>query len=177
MNIETSYKGCWFRSRLEARWAVIFDAIGAQWEYEEEGFDLPSGRYLPDFWISIQHSQFPNAGYWVEVKPKQLGSDSLVQACRLMGELTKSTKHSSIIVAGDPGDFWMIGCHRNRDGYGMSNRDSHDWLIPSRRAEFYALCLALRITDSRSFGDVGEAIRAARSARFEHGETPTGRNR
>lgn len=47
--IETRYKGYRFRSRLEARWAVFFDALGLKWEYEPEGFELPSGRYLPDF--------------------------------------------------------------------------------------------------------------------------------
>ena len=36
--IETKYKGCRFRSRLEARWAVFFDALGIKWWYEPEGF-------------------------------------------------------------------------------------------------------------------------------------------
>ncbi len=36
--IETKYKGCRFRSRLEARWAVFFDALGIKWRYEPEGF-------------------------------------------------------------------------------------------------------------------------------------------
>ena len=48
--IETFYKGYRFRSRLEARWAVFFDSLGIEWEYEPEGFQLPSGAcYLPDF--------------------------------------------------------------------------------------------------------------------------------
>ena len=29
--METRYKGCRFRSRLEARWAVFFDALGVRW--------------------------------------------------------------------------------------------------------------------------------------------------
>ena len=48
--IETEYNGHRFRSRLEARWAVFFDACGVKWEYEPEGFDLYNGdHYLPDF--------------------------------------------------------------------------------------------------------------------------------
>lgn len=48
--IETRYKGYRFRSRLEARWAVFFDALGIKWEYEPEGYDLgEAGWYLPDF--------------------------------------------------------------------------------------------------------------------------------
>ncbi len=50
--IETIYKGCKFRSRLEARWAVFFDNCNADWEYEPEGYDLGNGiYYLPDFLI------------------------------------------------------------------------------------------------------------------------------
>ena len=48
--IQTEYKGYLFRSRLEARWAVFFDACGVRWEYEPEGYDLGDGiYYLPDF--------------------------------------------------------------------------------------------------------------------------------
>lgn len=61
--IETKYKGYRFRSRLEARWAVFFDALALDWQYEPEGFDLGSaGWYLPDFYL-------PELELWVEVKP------------------------------------------------------------------------------------------------------------
>ena len=40
--IETRYNGYRFRSRLEARWAVFFDEMGIEYEYEIEGFDLVS---------------------------------------------------------------------------------------------------------------------------------------
>lgn len=60
--IETEYRGCRFRSRIEARWAVFFDALGIEWEYEREGYELgASGRYLPDFWL-------PEHRYWIEIK-------------------------------------------------------------------------------------------------------------
>jgi hypothetical protein len=51
--IDTEYKGYLFRSRLEARWAVFFDALGIKWEYEKEGYDLGElGWYLPDFYLT-----------------------------------------------------------------------------------------------------------------------------
>jgi hypothetical protein len=66
--IETRYKGCWFRSRLEARWAVFFDNIGCKWEYEPEGFNLGNRMYyLPDFLIHDVTGRF-NGDLWVEVK-------------------------------------------------------------------------------------------------------------
>jgi hypothetical protein len=59
--IETRYKGCRFRSRLEARWAVFFDGLGVDWRYEPQGFDLSGTYYLPDFWL-------PRQAAWFEVK-------------------------------------------------------------------------------------------------------------
>jgi hypothetical protein len=51
-----------FRSRIEARWAVFLDTLGLQWRYEWQGYDLGHGvYYLPDFWL-------PEAEFWVEVK-------------------------------------------------------------------------------------------------------------
>lgn len=64
--IETKYAGCKFRSRLEARWAVFFDAVGVIYKYENEGFEWNFNgrkeRYLPDFYL-------PEWGVYVEVKP------------------------------------------------------------------------------------------------------------
>jgi hypothetical protein len=60
--IQTRFKGYLFRSRLEARWAVFFDRCREQFIYEAEGFRLPSGPYLPDFYLQ-------NPPGFVEVKP------------------------------------------------------------------------------------------------------------
>lgn len=61
--IETVYKGFRFRSRLEARWAIFFDRLNLRYEYELEGFRLPSGAgYLPDFFL-------PDLDVHVEIKP------------------------------------------------------------------------------------------------------------
>ena len=61
--IDTFYKDYFFRSRLEARWAVYFDSLIVNWEYEPEGFVLENGvKYLPDFYI-------PSLDSYVEVKP------------------------------------------------------------------------------------------------------------
>lgn len=60
--IETVYNGYRFRSRLEARWAVFFDAMGIKYLYEPEGFEFEDGtRYLPDFYL-------PESKSWFEVK-------------------------------------------------------------------------------------------------------------
>jgi hypothetical protein len=68
--IETRYKGHRFRSRLEARWAVVFDAAGIEWRYEDQGYELEQtpllmenggSYYLPDFWL-------PQLNMFFEVK-------------------------------------------------------------------------------------------------------------
>ncbi len=59
--IETQYKGYRFRSRLEARWAVFFDALGIEWEYEPQGFNMDGVYYLPDFYLV-------NLNLWIETK-------------------------------------------------------------------------------------------------------------
>lgn len=57
--IPTLYRGVQFRSRLEARWAVMFDLMGWSWDYEP--FDAQG--YIPDFRINEQHPTI------IEVKP------------------------------------------------------------------------------------------------------------
>ena len=54
--IETVNKGFRFQSRLEARWAVLFDSIGREYRYEHEGFDLDGIRYLPDFFFTQKNT-------------------------------------------------------------------------------------------------------------------------
>ncbi len=59
--LETRYAGHRFRSRLEARWAVFFDALGIPWQYEPQGFQIGNDAYLPDFYLTQSRT-------WVEVK-------------------------------------------------------------------------------------------------------------
>lgn len=67
--IPTKYNGISFRSRLEARSAVLFDNLGLCWEYEPEGFNLPeNGWYLPDF--LIRKNEYIEKDLWVECKGK-----------------------------------------------------------------------------------------------------------
>lgn len=60
--LPSRYADCEFRSRLEARWAALFDLYDIEWIYEPEGFETPSVNYLPDFYL-------PGLRCYVEVKP------------------------------------------------------------------------------------------------------------
>jgi hypothetical protein len=60
--IETWFGGVLHRSRLEARWAVVFDRLGIITEYEPEGFTHGEECYLPDF-------RLVETGDFVSIKP------------------------------------------------------------------------------------------------------------
>lgn len=80
--IETEYKGFRFRSRQEARWAVFFDFLDVPWEYEIEGYELSSGRYLPDFWL-------PELDCFFEVKGSQPSESDIKKAIELSADSLK----------------------------------------------------------------------------------------
>jgi hypothetical protein len=63
--VETTYNGQTFRSRLEARWAIVFDLLDISWEYEPQLFRTPRGHYLPDFKIKVRSEK---KSCFVEVK-------------------------------------------------------------------------------------------------------------
>jgi hypothetical protein len=101
--IETYYKGYKFRSRLEARWAVFFDALCLKWQYEVDGFQLTNGEYyLPDFKIITINKQI----WWVEIKPLDDDGDGKLQQLRL----DHHAKHPNDfdtefeVLSGDPYD-------------------------------------------------------------------------
>lgn len=87
--IETSYSGFRFRSRIEARWAVFFNTLGIPFEYEKEGYVLPSGNYLPDFWLPAQDC-------FVEIK----GESPTNLEMEKVGDLVEATKKRAFIFFG-----------------------------------------------------------------------------
>lgn len=99
--IETEYNGYRFRSRLEARWAVFFDALKVEYQYELEGFDLYyNGKYLPDFFL-------PKSNAFIEVKPTykntELRLDLIDHVASLKAiELSLANKLITIIAFDDP---------------------------------------------------------------------------
>lgn len=165
--IETRYKGYRFRSRLEARWAVCFDALGLTWEYESEGYRLATGNYLPDFWFPRPNK--PKQGQFVEIKPHQIPSQHEVELCI---DLAQSSSKHVMIYCGDPMRFTMIfickdGKHFVTNGKKQQSRDDQD-----HDSANLIRCLAMDQGIDASPDAIRFAQVAARGARFEFGETP-----
>lgn len=154
--IETRYKGYRFRSRLEARWAVFFDSLGLKWEYEPEGFELPSGRYLPDFYLGNRQPDGSfKYGPWLEVK----GSPPTDTEVKRMCELCDATTCYGLIVAGLPdADQWL---RVHKDGV------VDDGTLPQAPD----CCMPLSEHLGTDWREYAHAAADARGARFEHGES------
>lgn len=175
--IETTYRGHRFRSRLEARWAVFFDALTIPWEYEPQGYVIDGRPYLPDFRIA--------ARWWVEVKGDetqldkpflQRAGEELAGGLIVLGPIPDppavdggSVEHDwywpllrdvdgpELVDVGfghwqksPEGRMWLSG------GGGAFHQDS-PWLTPQKGEPGYT--------------QGAHAYAAARSARFEHGQS------
>ncbi len=146
--IQTRYNGCRFRSRLEARYAVLFDHLEIKWDYEPEGFEFPDGRrYLPDFWLHIPGKE--GWGYWVEIKAVKPSSDEF----DLLKRVSRSTSHKAWFLLGTPSE----------DSRAV-NTDS------GRFSDFTACAPITMCAPTLTRSHVLDAIGAARSARFEFGD-------
>ena len=162
--IETEYRGYRFRSRLEARWAVFFDALNVEWVYEEEGFDLPSGWYLPDFRIRFQGTY----GFrpFIEIKPKGFITENPRGTEYFkMKDLVDASDDMGFILAGDPFDARM-----RREISILSPLNTDDWDHHlSVKVNAFMKDAFVPLLDLRNPTVFAAALKA-RQARFEHGE-------
>jgi len=95
--IETKYNGNLFRSLLEARWAIFFDALRIKYRYEQFSFDLQGTWYCPDFLL-------PNHHYWIEIKG-ECPSEESVRKAKLLA-LSKPTESVIILWGGLPDEAY-----------------------------------------------------------------------
>lgn len=208
--IETVYKGYRFRSRLEARYAVMFDALGLEWEYEPEGFDLGEvGYYLPDFFL-------PKLNVWIEIKGGKATDIELAKCSALFAGVTGEINASDGLMLGDPDLTITLFEKFTREAkelglisdvsagtvnwffdktYALNMSRTHVFLfegllddafmcVKSDCAQGHPLCILRHLvaynlinngynyTNSDPTPILTNAIIAARSARFEHGEKP-----
>lgn len=88
-SIETLHNGIHFRSRLEARWAIVLETLEIKFEYEPKLFDFGGIRYIPDFLL-------PEQSKWIEIKGEMPTALEIQKA----GLLSKETKQDVVILSG-----------------------------------------------------------------------------
>ena len=179
--LETVYRGYRFRSRLEARWAVFFDALEIEWEYETQGYKLPTrGNYLPDFWLP----EF-SGGAHVEVKPAGVLRDpiALGELRELAEEFTASmfasgriTEACLLLAVGLPEPYQKF-CYRTFDDFDDgATTQCYDvafvdkYVSKRREHRWYTSVCDPKTLDDHSVSLAAAAASAARQARFEHGQ-------
>ena len=142
-----------FRSKLEAQWSHVFDTIELPWEFEPQLFDLPSGKYLPDFrmcgatpaefWVEIK-------GPWPNAREFMVGSEINLYVAPLL------------ILSGD--------VPRRRDG-GTAwwfNPGTRQWsMLPCEEALIRLVCRNQDDRPEHMGPQWDEALTAARSGQFE----------
>jgi len=182
--IQTKYRGYHFRSRREARWAVFFDAAKIRWEYEPEGFDVDGTAYLPDFYL-------PDMDCYFEVKGT---SNYDIEVLRRFAQRAKKPLIVAQGAIPDPDEYdcgeeiglQFIHASRPEDGpagfiddmaWGYNDmflRCSNCGRIEVMNEVYSCMkdsCGACRASHARWL-PISDALEAARSARFEHGEKP-----
>ena len=193
--IPTRYHGIKFRSRLEAKWAVFFDACGVDWSYEPEGYSLLDGEcYLPDFLLKAVpiHKSFGNSNeiiyektmdLYIEVKGKMHICDAKkLHACvekntfpfLIVGDIPKHDTSESIdkVIferAYKDFSFGMAefnSCYIDGDEFGLVPGISQD-------GKFGLFGHDGSYTQYLDLDKTEKAYDIARNVRFDHGYTPT----
>ena len=167
--IETLYRGCRFRSRFEARWAVFFQTLGIPWQYEPEGFVLSTGAwYLSEFLVRLK-----GRSLWIEVKPTGVPAP-------LFEQFMEDSKQSGTILreVPDPGsihegsakyEFFFDGHCDCSYQFCICNSCGATGFEYSGRAERIRCDCRTRSADSYDHPLILRALTAARFARFEAG--------
>src|SRR5262245_38331467 len=141
--IQTFFDGYRFRSRTEARFAVMWRALGWPYQFEMQGYVLEQGPFLPDFYLS-------ECAVFFEVKGT-MPSDHEVGLCASLADERNSTVFLAVGQPEHDAAVYRFAPHEN-------------YLISTLRTELASL--------GASPDEIDRAILCARSAQFEFGQKP-----
>ena len=172
---ETYYNGYRFRSRSEARWAVFFDHAKIKYFYEPEGFPVKgTSGYLPDFYL-------PDSKEFFEVKGI-LDDDDSKKIVMFMEET-----HYPVVVGYSDMTFqspichwwhgledkwlsWLYRCNYCGNIFFLGQSDSWECTVCESWCKYHEELACGDDPLAAYDSTVRDAFKAARQARFEHGE-------
>ena len=170
--IETSYKGYRFRSRIEARWAVFFDHLNIDWEYEKEGYELGDlGRYLPDFWLNNVGFAGGSHGMFIEIKSITPSEKEVKKLDKVATSL--NARSGFLINLNNDLNSNHLGVGRGFHRFGMvftkcphCGEISFDW-HGLQEIVCHVCDLTFTLKEAAKHPQIIEGIQMAKSARFE----------
>lgn len=165
--IQTLYNGIKYRSRTEARWALFFDKLGWNAEYEAEGYQLPSGWYLPDFYVPeinafclIKGNEF---NYIEREKARELGILTQKNIIVLIGHPSPVSMKNMLFIPPESHQAWLTADPRKHNFWYLGNFTSNsDGEVYFERLNRGVLFLG----HTQSECSVIDAFNAARTERF-----------
>jgi len=136
-SIQTAYDGRLFRSRIEARHAVLFKTLGIQYDYEPIGFQLKDQRYyLPDFFLpNVYRRGTKEKGWFIEIKhtdgdaskAEALGAEQLYPVLFVEGMTVRADRHIEFTQYGQDSEMNFRKCENTECGailIGYGHRDA-----------------------------------------------------
>lgn len=172
-SLPTPFNGVWYRSRLEARWAMFFQLLDSKALYEFESFDLDGTPYVPDFWMpevkTLDTRGADEEGVYVEIKPTT-PTDEENRKCAL---LSNATNKRVVLLYGEPG--WWIPQRWNRNHVGADcffPGDGWDNLfLPCEAVPTHAEAGTSRVVLGFEHEGRGERIRGPIDSKYYTAET------
>lgn len=179
-----TYGDCNFRSTIEARWAIVFDTLGAKWKYEIQHYDfgLKNPSLSDEYEFDSYVNEVLSENYWDD-------RDEIVSSCysdryarhMYLPDFWLPTFEHWVEIKGKPPTYEEQ--RKARDLTFKTNKPiTILWgYIPYPKEEDWGKCtevfggdmniIALFVLEY-GIKAIGQAFNAARSARFEHGEKP-----
>ena len=132
-SIPTRYRSDMMRSRLETKWAKVFDFLGIEYYYEPQLYTFGDISYLPDFYLPQQDVFFEAKGVMDETDIKKIEG------------LARGTE-KDIVIGYPNGTFQMVDMEKYEEGefmmYGMPGDHGKDrklWWV-SKQETVFAKC-------------------------------------
>ena len=139
--VPTTYKGINFRSKLEAQWAVFFELIGLEWEYEPCNLK----GWFPDFSVPL----WKTCTTLVEVKPvdsfdqntgsKMAQASPLDVSLWLVGTKAEDWRVGWVSPAGShspsEGRLWVPFGIKGASQFWAQAKNAIQWKPPAKRSQ------------------------------------------